>query len=69
VTALATETTAPRIGSGAEAGRLFESPGSTLEDKILGAWEDLELKGRSVCPVCRDPLEPGGCAGCGSQLT
>ena len=48
---------------------LFESSGSTLEDRILGAWEDLAASGRAACPVCAGTLEPAGCAGCGSRLS
>jgi hypothetical protein len=48
---------------------LFESSGSTLEDRILGAWEDLAATGRASCPVCAGTLEPTGCAGCGSELS
>ena len=47
--------------------RLFEPSGSTLEDRILGAWEDLDERGRTECPVCRGELEPAGCRGCGSE--
>jgi hypothetical protein len=60
-TALATE--APRSE------QLFESAGSTLEDRILGAWEDLALHGRSECPVCAGELESTGCNACGSELS
>jgi hypothetical protein len=52
------------------AGRLFEPSGSTLEDMVLGAWEDLTARGHAECPVCHsDELEPSGCARCGSELT
>jgi hypothetical protein len=51
------------------AGRLFEPSGSTLEDAILGAWEDLGLDGRAACPVCAGELRPDGCADCGSALS
>jgi hypothetical protein len=67
--AVATE---ERTGS-AEAGhsgRLFEAGGSSLEDLVLGAWEDLALHGRAECPVCRmELLTPEGCAHCGSELS
>jgi hypothetical protein len=50
--------------------RLFESAGSTLEDTILGAWEDLAARGRAQCPVCRgEVLTADGCEGCGSHLS
>lgn len=60
-TALATEAT--------HSAQLFESSGSTLEDSILGAWEDLALHGRSECPVCAGELESTGCKACGSELS
>jgi len=41
----------------------------TLEDVILGAWEDLGARGLADCPVCHGPLEPAGCRGCGSHLS
>ena len=41
----------------------------TLEDLVLGAWEDLTARGRADCPVCHASLEPVGCTGCGSSLT
>ena len=49
--------------------RLFEPSGSTLEDRILGAWEDLGISGHAECPVCTGKLEPSGCARCGSELS
>jgi hypothetical protein len=49
--------------------RLFEASGSTLEELILGAWEDLALRGRAECPVCGGELEPAGCEACGSELS
>jgi hypothetical protein len=60
-TALATEAT--------HSTQLFESSGSTLEDSILGAWEDLTSFGRTECPVCAGELEAGGCKSCGSELS
>lgn len=43
--------------------------GSTLEDTILGVWEDLERRGRSSCPVCGGTdLTSRGCGDCGSVL-
>jgi hypothetical protein len=51
------------------AGRLFEASGSTLEDAILGAWEDLGSNRRAACPVCHGELEPAGCTSCGSELS
>lgn len=72
-TALATETIGAAAAGRAyrehSAGRLFESSGSTLEDAILGAWEDLALRGRAECPVCAGELEAAGCNACGSELS
>ena len=52
------------------AGRLFEPSGSTLEDRILGAWEDLAASGQAECPVCKGELESAaGCRSCGSELS
>ena len=49
--------------------RLFEPGGLTLEDTILGVWEDLTGEGRAECPVCGGALRvAGGCEGCGSEL-
>jgi hypothetical protein len=69
-TALATET-AFAAGRSHEhsATRLFESSGSTLEDIVLGAWEDLAARGSAECPVCAGELEVGGCLTCGSELS
>ncbi len=53
-----------------EAQRLSESAGSTLEDTILGAWEDLATRGRARCPVCSgEVLTADGCEDCGSHLS
>jgi DnaJ-class molecular chaperone len=51
-------------------GRLFEPARSTLEDIVLGAWEDLAVRGRTECPVCHgEVLTALGCAQCGSHLS
>ena len=55
-----TEPTAPQ---------LFKPTGSTLEDLVLGAWEDLAVSGTADCPVCGNALQPRGCASCGSGLS
>jgi hypothetical protein len=48
----------------------FEPKRPTLEDTILGAWEDLVLDGRAQCPVCSGELVlAGGCTSCGSELS
>ena len=49
--------------------RLFEPAGSTLEDLVLGAWEDLAVDGHAECPVCGGQMPPAGCSDCGSQLS
>jgi hypothetical protein len=50
--------------------RLFEPGGLTLEDVVLGAWEDLVADGRAECPVCGSAMSIlDGCAGCGSDLS
>ena len=50
--------------------RLFEPSGLTLEDVILGAWEDLLAGGPAECPVCGGRMRVvGGCDGCGSDLS
>jgi hypothetical protein len=45
---------------------------STLEDILLGAWEDLGSRGRAGCLVCGGQLEAGAgggeCKTCGSSL-
>ena len=67
--ATATQAVAPQ-GLARSAGRLFEPSGSTLEDRILGAWEDLRRRGQAECPVCDGELEPVGvCSTCGSELS
>ncbi len=46
---------------------------STLEDALLGAWEDLASRGRAECLVCGGSLEAdqagGECEACGSGLS
>jgi tRNA(Ile2) C34 agmatinyltransferase TiaS len=54
--------------------RLFEPPrpggGVSLEDLVLGAWEDLSRDGHAGCPVCGGRMHAaGGCDGCGSSLS
>ena len=50
--------------------RLFEPSGSTLEDVILSAWEDLAAGGPAECPVCGGRMRAAsGCDGCGSDLS
>ena len=52
--------------------RLFEPAGGhevSLEDAILGVWEDLIATARAECPVCGGQLHRDfGCDACGSEL-
>jgi hypothetical protein len=49
--------------------RLFDD-GVTLEDRILGTWEDLVVEGCAACPVCGGSIAAGaGCEDCGSELS
>jgi hypothetical protein len=49
--------------------RLFDD-GLTLEDRVLGTWEDLIVEGRAACPVCGSSMAAGSpCEGCGSELS
>ena len=63
----------PRAGEASSPGArstLFEPGGTTLEDSILGVWEDLVDEGRAQCPVCAGAMEvTGGCEGCGAELS
>jgi hypothetical protein len=50
--------------------RLFEPKGLTLEDLILGAWEDLLAGGPAECPVCGGKMRGAApCGDCGSDLS
>jgi hypothetical protein len=50
--------------------RLFEPRGVTLEDVVLGAWEDLAAGRPAECPVCGGTLSMlEGCEDCGSELS
>jgi hypothetical protein len=51
------------------AGRLFEPHGTTLEDAILGLWEDLVAGRDAECPVCGGSISMIECADCGSELS
>jgi DnaJ-class molecular chaperone len=55
--------------------RLFEPPDGdsvrrpSLEDSILGVWEELTLEGVAECPVCHGPMRAAAvCESCGSDL-
>ena len=56
--------------------RLFEpqSPPAdgpnSLENVILGVWEELTVEGVAECPVCRGPMRAASaCDRCGSELS
>jgi hypothetical protein len=68
--AVATEAAlAERPPTEAPAPRLFEPGGSTLEDIVLGVWEDLATIGRAECPVCGGSMgRASGCESCGAEL-
>lgn len=48
--------------------RLFEPAESTLEDYVLGVWEDLAVRGHAECPLCGGTLVPEACLDCGAEL-
>jgi hypothetical protein len=48
---------------------LFQPDKVTLEDVVLGLWEDLSAEGRAECPVCAGPMVRAGCKSCGAELT
>jgi hypothetical protein len=59
----------PDARAGRAPGRLFEPGGVTLEDVVLGAWEDLVAEGQAECAVCGGRMSMlTGCAECGSEL-
>jgi hypothetical protein len=50
--------------------RLFEPGGLTLEDAVLGLWDELVTSGRAECPVCGGSIAPSaGCESCGAELS
>ncbi len=54
--------------------RLFEPQrpdgGVTLEERLLGVWEDLTHQGEAGCPVCGGRIHgPVACEDCGSELS
>ena len=73
MSATATTTHSPELTIDAtteRSARLFEPKGLTLEDTILGAWEDLLAGGPAECPVCGGTLRAAsGCGGCGADLS
>ena len=73
MSATATVTQTPQLANDAtterSAMRLFEPHGLTLEDVVLGAWEDLVAGGPAECPVCGGQMPAGRCRSCGSDLS
>jgi hypothetical protein len=62
----------PRERAAIEGGRLFEPRAGSLslEDVIVGTWDELVVSGSAACPVCRRRMErTSGCASCGSELS
>jgi hypothetical protein len=56
---------------GQQRARLFEpSAGSpSLEDLIVGTWDELVTSGSARCPVCEHRIERATpCESCGSEL-
>jgi hypothetical protein len=54
----------------APAPKLFEPGGLTLEDVILGVWDELVAEGRAECLVCGGSVRPAaGCESCGAELS
>jgi hypothetical protein len=61
---------AERPPARAPAERLFESGGLTLEDVVLGLWDELVTSGRTECPVCGGSIAAAAeCESCGAQLS
>ena len=72
MSASATATHSPELTIDAteRSARLFEPQGLTLEDVVLGAWEDLVAGSPAECPVCGGQMRAaGGCTSCGSDLS
>ena len=63
----------PGVGEASSSGApsaLFEPGGATLEDSILGVWDELVAEGNAACPVCGDSMSAaGGCEACGAELS
>jgi hypothetical protein len=63
----------PGVGEASLSGApsaLFEPGGTTLEDSILGVWDELVAEGHAACPVCGDSMSAaGGCWSCGAELS
>ena len=74
MSAVATRPARTEIGPivGRPTARLFDPPGGelSLEESILGVWEELGRDGEASCPVCSGPIRAGrACDGCGSSLS
>ena len=73
MSATATTTHSPELTIDAtteRSARLFEPTGLTLEDMILGAWEDLMDGSPAECPVCGGKMRAAsGCGSCGADLS
>ena len=56
---------------GRPAARLFDPPGGelTLEESILGVWDELAREGEAGCPVCGGRIQAHGCGDCASALS
>ena len=67
-TAERTQAEVERPQRGERSDALFDD-GFTLEDRILGVWEELVTEGSAPCPVCGGSISPDGCGGCGSVLS
>jgi hypothetical protein len=55
---------------------LFEGGSATLEEAILGVWQELAAEGRARCPICGDAMDAmdaidaaGACEACGAELS
>ena len=72
MTAVATKTR-DRVSTESQperAAHLFEPGRPTLEDVVLGAWEELVADGRAECPVCGSAMSLlTGCEECGAELS
>ena len=58
----------------AQRARLFapeaaDAAGRSLEESVLAAWNELQLRGTAPCLVCGSALDAEGrCAACGAEL-
>jgi hypothetical protein len=73
VSAVATRPARTEVGPvvGRPSARLFDPPGGelSLEESILGVWDELAREGEASCPVCADRIRAAqACDGCGSLL-